>query len=499
MKKVINFAFSILAVLLTCLYPCAFLYLQNVDEAGPVGMVVPFVIYTMVAFVIFCVMIMVYWKMDKAAIATCVFMILFMNFVLMQNLINLVLPFVTYLHFTIVLLIAWIAFLVFVKKKDIDTEIWCKIICAIFGLLIVVNFLGAIPKFTAKKEIKDVKVEEYAKDKTFAGNVYYIILDEYAGDENLEYFYNYDNSDIKNYLEDKGFSWSGSTRNLESISTFEIIPNILNLDYVTEIDGIPNTNLQYTKDPVLYRFFKDMGYQINLVNHENFLVSDNYKVLTHSRFSFAETGSTSLSKSIINQGYVSILYNTVGKMFNNQNTEDSAKDLEDAMNYTRDSYKYTDGKPTLTVCYLQCPHMAFVFDENGNYNDSKNLENWADDKYYLGQLKYTNTFIKETVDNIIENDPNSIIVFQADHGARYSYYNMNRYKKSEYDAKKETRMMQNVINAVYIGGDTKIDIEGKSCINTWRTILNTVYKTDYEMLDAPDDYVYKWRYINTQR
>ena len=236
-----------------------------------------------------------------------------------------------------------------------------------------------------------------------------------------------------------------------------------------------------------------------MVNHENFLIPENRKVLSHSKFSFAEVESVSLSKNIINQGFVSILYNLMMDSFDNQDVDNSGGDLDDAIECTKNAYKEVGKNPTFTICYLQCPHTAFVYKENGEKNtDRKDLENWEDKNIYLGQLKYTNSFIKETVDNIISNDPNSIIVFQADHGARYSYHRMMDYKKSEYDASLETEKMQNVLNAVYVGEDMdiNINIEGMSCINTWRTILNEVYGTNYEMLDEPKHYIYKWRYRN---
>ncbi len=501
-KKVKEVFLSLLAMFLTCLYPCAFMYLQNVDEVSTKGIYAPLLIYVVVALIAVLFSILFFWNIEKAAVFSCIFMIFFMNFVLIQNVIVRVFPFFTYSMLGIIIAVVLIASIVIIRKKSFDQDMWVILISVIFGGLIMVNILTAIPTMMkGKKVIKPVKIEQFAKNRDVKKNVYYIILDEYSGQDNLDYYYNYDNSDIKNYLEKEGFSWSDTTYNTESISTFEIIPNILNLDYVCEIDGIPNNNLQYTKNPVMYRFFEDMGYEINIVNHENFFITEGYNVLSKCRFSFAEKESDSLSKNIIKQGLVSVISNYMEKEMgmSSQDTKVSAIDLDEVFNCTKKIASYNTGKPAFNICYIQCPHTSFVYDANGNYVDNKDIENFEKKEIYIGQLEYVNTQIKTIVENIKKEDPNSIICFQADHGSRYAYHCMHKYKKKDYDAKKETHMMQNVLNCVYVGGDKKIDIEGETCINTWRKILNEVYGTDYKMLDAPDDYTYKWEYMNLMR
>jgi hypothetical protein len=47
--------------------------------------------------------------------------------------------------------------------------------------------------------------------------------------------------------------------------------------------------------------------------------------------------------------------------------------------------------------------------------------------------------------------------------------------------------MQNILNCVYYKGE-KLDIESMTSINTWRTVLNTYFGTDYEMLPAPEGF-----------
>ena len=56
-----------------------------------------------------------------------------------------------------------------------------------------------------------------------------------------------------------------------------------------------------------------------------------------------------------------------------------------------------------------------------------------------------------------------------------------------YSCTKLPEYMQNILNCVYYKGE-KLDIESMTSINTWRTVLNTYFGTDYEMLPAPEGF-----------
>lgn len=88
---------------------------------------------------------------------------------------------------------------------------------------------------------------------------------------------------------------------------------------------------------------------------------------------------------------------------------------------------------------------------------------------------------------IQKNDPDSFIILMSDHGARYPHWQVDHYGAKAYDASVETLYMQNILNCVYYKGE-KLDIEGMTSINTWRTVLNTYFGTDYEMLPAPEGF-----------
>jgi len=188
-KKVKEVFLSLLAMFLTCLYPCAFMYLQNVDEVSTKGIYAPLLIYVVVALIAVLFSILFFWNIEKAAVFSCIFMIFFMNFVLIQNVIVRVFPFFTYSMLGIIIAVVLIASIVIIRKKSFDQDMWVILISVIFGGLIMVNILTAIPTMMkGKKVIKPVKIEQFAKNRDVKKNVYYIILDEYSGQDNLDYY-----------------------------------------------------------------------------------------------------------------------------------------------------------------------------------------------------------------------------------------------------------------------------------------------------------------------
>lgn len=88
-----------------------------------------------------------------------------------------------------------------------------------------------------------------------------MIFDEYGGSENLKHFYGFDNEEFLTALEERGFSVSRTSKNTESPWTVTLVPNMLNMDYVTS-DAVPiNSRKEWMEEPALYRLFWENGYR----------------------------------------------------------------------------------------------------------------------------------------------------------------------------------------------------------------------------------------------
>lgn len=490
MKKML----LILSVLLTCAYPCMFIYFQNVGEGNLKQVILPFCYFVGIALVLLIITALFLRQLSKAALFTSLFMLMIMNFNMINGAFQKLIPGLQGRYLLILYLLIYLGIFFVLKQSKWDAALVCEVICGVFGFLILMNGIMALPDISQKLQFQKEKKVELEMEGNYEKanvNVYYMIFDEYGGPQGLDYYYDFDNKEFINFLENAGFSYSKSSYNRESIDTVDIVPNVLNLDYVTEIGGTSENNRNYTENPVLYQFFRNMGYQINMVNHREFLKSEGCNVLTsHQKKDTADT----LTDYIINQ---SILSNIITRVAPEKSSISLyAEGLMAALNDMKYAWEEATNEPTFTICYLQCPHTGFVFDRDGKRRPEEDNLNWLDKSIYIDQLFFLNQWIEEMVEEIQIHDPGAVIVMQSDHGVRYAKHCMYLYSEEEYDAIVETEYMQNILNVVYRGNGELIEIEGLSAINTWRKVLNVVFDCEFEMLSEPTGYVYEWRKLD---
>ena len=221
-----------------------------------------------------------------------------------------------------------------------------------------------------------------------------------------------------------------------------------------------------------------------MVNHLNTFSDTNCNVLNYKQ------KKENLSTYVLDNGIWSEVDSFVswGKQKLSGNSNDYYTNLSDVLTIMENITDYTsDSKPTFTFAYAECPHEYFTFDADGNRIAKEDETNWKDKSIYLNQYKYITKCMERIVEDIQKNDPDALIILMSDHGARYPHWQVDHYGAKAYDASVETLYMQNILNCFYYKGE-KLDIEGMTSINTWRTVLNTYFGTDYEMLPAPEGF-----------
>lgn len=474
----------ILSILLVCFYPCAFLYAHNADEA-PFTSMFPFFGVFLLNGIIFLVLYLAILRgVGRAAFMTNLSMLVVINFGVCLDALQKALPSLSPLPLLagfggilllIFLLLLW-------KKPNMKTA--CGLFALTFGVLTAVQFgFAAVSALTSGSSNSSDAFESY-EPKTLSGdlpNVYFFLFDGYAGAENLQHYYNYDNEPFLQAMEDKGFTVSRDSHNPESLLTVTLVPNLLNMNYVCRGDMSTSEKDAMLVMPNFFRTFRDNGYQINLINHLNYFGSEGCQVLTHKQ-SRRTISDFLLKNSLYYQS------NTIKKLLNRYIKADYVATytgpLFDAMDAERDCWKYVGDGPTLTMGYLQCPHAPTILDKDGNLVENYENVGWQWDRHelYLGQLEFISNFILELVAGIQENDPDALIIVQSDHGSRQAnhYYDMGIW--DSFDAKSENLYMQNILNCIYYQGE-HIPIEGQTGINSLRLTLNQVFGTDYEMIE----------------
>lgn len=469
----------------TILYPCMFMYFQNIGE-GYFGEIFEAVlIYTILALIIGLIAFLILRDFLQAVFFSQIAMLVLMNFNTILGFIKMIMPGMRKAYFFILAIIIGAILLFYLKRKQRDLSQIVMLIGIVFGSLILFNLVIAAPAIVKKiTSDKNVIATDGITDEVFTNkpNVYYLLFDEYAGFECLDRYYDYDNAEFETFLVNEGFNISYDSRNEESLWTSTILPNLLNLSYVATDEEYSVDNFAKTKNALMYQMFTNNGYTINMVNHIAQLETLGCNVLNTGKKS--ETLSTYILENSIwtevNDVKEWFLYNVIGV------ETDYGLVLKDTMQILENCPDEVDEKnPTLTVSYICAPHHFFVLDKDGNRISGEYELDWENKFAYLGQLEYTTKCIMNTVKNIKEKDPNALIILQSDHGARYPDWLVQYHDGPEYDKELEYSYMQNILNCVYYK-DQAIAIEGLSGINTLRKVFNEVLGTKFEMLEIKE-------------
>ena len=286
------------------------------------------------------------------------------------------------------------------------------------------------------------------QEQTNLPDIYYIILDEYAGADSLEKNFNFDNIEFISALSKRGFFMpSNSYSNYPY--TLLSIPSILNMQYLnflSEEMGLESTDVRQIK-----------------ILRENNLVMKNLK-----------------SKEY----YIASFYagaDSVPLLVDEKPCKGFDKRSEILCTFSEmPKIKDRVSQPIFVYAHMALPHNPYVFDEYGNtvsFN-SENIDALTERKFYLEQLKFTNKKIIEIIDTIISKYERSpIIIIQSDHGERIGVDWDNPTKEM-------IRQGFNNLNAYYLPNDGKNSLyENVTPVNTFRVIFNEYFDAGFELLD----------------
>ena len=453
-------------------FPLFFLYASNAQEVHPRELISPFFALLLCGIIGFLLCSFVFRSYYKGSVFYCAIFMIFGNYALFESGIQLLFSRLKYWHVLLISLLALFYFGLFLKKKIKDSL--CKDVLTILGLVLgglcLFNIVTAIPSTIQNLQNKhSVQINNQSNAVVQKGpNIYLLIFDEYSNFDVIEKYYDYDNSDLYDFLQSNNFEVSKSSRN-DSRGTTTVLTNFLNLDYVVTDQTPEQEKTEIRKNSPLLKIMHEHNYTIHGVGDTEWLGIEG-------------TAGKSSSAAITGETFSDILMRyTVLYPFVRINSDEKAQEILSSVDYLCSSGNIKSDSSQFVLAYFDTPHQPFVFDQNGNSVDLKNAQNWKDKKYYLNQYIYTTKLMKQIVENILKNDPNCILLLQADHSARASSDPELAGKFiSFYD-------MKSMFNAVYYGGNPLAEIHGQSGVNTLRIVLNQLFSVNFDILEVPDN------------
>ena len=325
-------------------------------------------------------------------------------------------------------------------------------------------------------------------------NVYYIILDGYPRNDVLKKHLDFDNNEFINFLKQREFYVAENSYSNYSLSSTSI-PATMNMNYINFLtDELGEDSRSY--DPLLG---KDFGLYADNQVIKNFK-SMGYKV--------AKIGSVPMYLHEMPLADLSLCYKSIHLMDNRlfdtvartsmigYFIERWSEDLQRQIilcafeELPKISSYYEE--PVFVWSHIMLPHFPLIFGANGEpitpgesllvMNNPHVFEgtdsSWNIKQQFLQQLQFANKKSMELVDKILENEKQSIIIIQSDHG---SAFDVNLDDPTDDDVHQR---LSN-INAIYFPDEKPREIlmNDPTNVNTFRIVFNSYFGSDYDILE----------------
>lgn len=302
----------------------------------------------------------------------------------------------------------------------------------LMALFILIDFIAVFSEPVSGIQAEDMKwpVEwkgPSQKEYDSLPDVYFILLDEYAGTIALKEGMGFTNDEFLNFLREKGFFVADSSRSNYN-STLYSMASILNMTYlpVTEAIGENRSDVRLAYNSIANNSFSALlqmrGYEFY---NNSWFSMRNVTQLPNSSHGRAERDFIS-AQTVLNRFRRNGLL-AASRKFNWEKLERKIKEeskvynAQITANLEEQIKNDKASKPRFYYSHFSMPHYPFFFDHNGYAYSLDSLAQIADTDsgHYLAYLKYCNSKIQELVEKIILEAQRPFKIFiVSDHGYR---------------------------------------------------------------------------------
>jgi len=357
----------------------------------------------------------------------------------------------------------------------------------LFGLLLLIDSGVLVGNLIFENHKAPALSKEFTQCTGCAKpDVYFILVDEYAGDVELKNVFHFDNSNFEAQLENRGFHVLNSSYANYNYTPFSMA-SILNMEYL------------HLKDTT--RMGRDIAYcyqQIKNSSLVNFFGANGYQFYNYSVFNFEhqpapvrETFLPVRTRLITSQTFLSRVQRDL--WFHSITFFKSKKSVRDLIYYNKHNNqiiynlvwqlaRQKTATPKFVYAHLMMPHYPYYFDKDGKELPFDRLVegNQVHQSDYIGYLQYSNKKLLELIDQIKNSSAAPpIIVLMGDHGFRHFTEPVDR--------------KYHFLNlaSVYFPGENYSAIKDScSSVNLFREILNSRFSQHLERLKDSTIYLH---------
>ena len=500
-------------------YPILFLYAHNIADLSLRSLALPLAVALGLTAALFLTLGFVISNDQKAGLITTLFAILFFSCGhAYEGLISS--PFGRswlwlFINIKTALLAVWsVIFIagtvaILRTKRDLGT---IKRLLVITGAVLVGTTLASIGSYEIFRD-RSLPVNNQGGSKEEAAesgsvktpNIYYIVVDAYAGKDALKRFYGFDNSEFLDYLERKGFYVANRSRSNYPRTSLSLASS-LNMAYLKDLMPAVDTDSRdigasrrLIRHNEVFRSLRRRGYTIVAVSSGCADTElDNADVYFKPGWTLDE-----FQNAVIGTTPIPLFLDVTGSP-----DQFDAHRNRILFEFDQISRLSSVKAPFFAFAHIEIPHPPFVFgadgqrlnpgtvfhDRDGNWliRDGR-LTRSEYVRQYVDQLTYTNHKLKMLIDSILSGAGTPpILILQSDHGPR----SMLSWEDPE---KTDFRECMSIVNAYYLPGGAEALYEDISPVNTFRIIFNRYFGTDYTMLEDRNYFStarYPYRFID---
>ena len=489
--------FIIIHPILIALYPVFFIYSQNIHLILIQGIIFPTLIILGITIALWVGIKYILKNTRKSALLSSLYVFLFFSYGHVFNILksNLTQEYFILIH--VFLLITYASVIVFATYYFVKTHrklnnitTLTNVISITLVSLVLLN-IGAL-NFENFSDFEDEMNAPIILGNNFKDlpDVYYIMLDEYAPLRTLNIFYNYDNSDFIEFLQERGFY---VTKNGHSnyAETFLATASTLNMKYVNYLSDIVGEEsldqrvpYQMISNNLVMKNFKSIGYEIynfdsgwwgtrSLQIADVNLCSKNQNMDFHTLYKIKQTS--------ILRVFDVFIKDPTSKIFHQERRDRIHCQFDEIT-----KIKQETEKPVFVFMHVVAPHDPYVFGPNGeevNYKytfgptGTGYLDPSEEKIAYINQLTYLTKILKETIIKLLESSDNlPIIIIQSDTGPDVGFIDTTN------EVQQVSRM--SIFNAYYFPNE-QYDLlyNDITPVNSFRIVFDSHFQTNYGIVE----------------
>lgn len=330
---------------------------------------------------------------------------------------------------------------------------------------------GARPAAAKPRAVSEL----HPNDRMGRPDIYYIILDRYAGADALQERFGYDNSAFLRALKERGFyvpnSWANyprTTHSLASSLNMRYLDNSTNCEWDTLFKQLNGNSVVKSLQAIGYDY-------VNIGSWWSHTARD-------------PSAEVNLTAPVPTE-FSRVLYETTMLSPLGQKRSPSLDVRRQRWRVTRFQFDRLAASkamrgPKFVFAHILLPHEPFVFDRDGKFLSVDEASQRGGSEMYLGQLEYANKRVLRLLDTLLATPRRSrpVVILQADEGAFPLGYSGTGYRW-DHAAPNELMIKMNILNAYYWPNLDRTGLyEGVTPVNSFRLLFKRYFGAHVRLL-----------------